>query len=187
MRCESICWKWSDVMQRELILSKLTMEQVLQFYAPRKTHHHRCGCPLHNGKDDNFVIYHDSFYCWVCGAGGDFIKFVSTLFNISYPEAMKRIDADFALGVYEKPTLTQFRKNKKQIQEYQKRNEEKQRQREERFEAYLFYLRNYSKYKEWIEKYEPKEDDQELHPNFAEAIKGLPYINYLIDEYDWKG
>lgn len=173
-------------MQRELILSKLTMDEVLRFYAPRKMHRHRCACPLHNGKDDNFVVYHDSFYCWVCGAGGDFIRFVSMLLNIPYPEAMKRIDTDFALGVYEKPTLTQHRKNQKQLQEYRQREAEEQRQREERFEAYLFYLRNYHRYEQYLEEYAPKEGDEELHPLFAEALNNLPYINYLIDEYDWR-
>lgn len=173
-------------MQRELILAKLTMEQVLQFYAPRKVTRHRCACPLHNGNDDNFVVYHDSFYCWVCGAGGDFIKFVSMFLNIPYPDAMRRLDADFVLGVYQKPTLSQHRKNKQQVAEYRQKQQREQQQKEEKFSQYLHFLKEYDRCQIQLRQYAPQPDDDSLHPLFAQALHNLSYINYFLDQYDWR-
>lgn len=174
-------------MQREMILSKLTMRQILEFYAPRKIHRNRCACPLHNGKDDNFVIYHDSFYCWVCGCGGDFIKFVSLLLNIPYPEAMKRIDADFALGVYKKPTLSQHRENMRQLEKYRKKAAEEEKAREERFSEYRRCLKERDACLEALKKYAPKEEDEGMHPEYAEALHKLAYINTFFETFDERG
>lgn len=47
-------------------------------------------CPLHNEKTASFVIYLDSntFYCFgACGVGGDNIKFIQLLNNVSFLEA----------------------------------------------------------------------------------------------------
>lgn len=173
-------------MERELILSKLTMEQVLQFYAPRKIYKHRCACPVHNGKDNNFVIYDDSFYCWVCGAAGDLIKFVSLLFSLTYPDAMKKLDRDFRLGVYEKPTLTQHRKNRQLVEQYRRQQEEKQKQADEKFSEYLFNLKELDRYKDLKQRYAPQAEGEELHPLFVEAIKMIPQIEWRLDSYDWR-
>ncbi|MBQ3007947.1 MAG: hypothetical protein IJD80_00015 [Oscillospiraceae bacterium] len=173
-------------MERELILSKLIMEQVVQFYAPRKIYRHRCACPLHNGKDNNFTIYDDSFYCWVCGAAGDLIKFVSLLFGLTYPDAMRKLDRDFRLGVYEKPTLTQHRKNRRQVEQYRRQQEEKQKQADEQFSEYLFNLKELDRYKDLKQRYAPQTEDEELHPLFVEAVKTIPYIEHLLDSYDWR-
>ena len=173
-------------MERELILSKLTMEQVVGLYTPRKVSKRRCACPLHNGKDNNFVIYPDSFYCWVCGEGGDLIKFVSLLFGITYPEAMKKLDSDFALGVYEKPTLTQQRKNKALVRQYRKQQEDKEKLASEYFGQYLKNIKKLDEYKDQIKKYRPQNMDEELHPLFVEAIKNITHIEGWLDAYDWE-
>ncbi len=173
-------------MEKELILSKLTMEQVLQFYAPRKISRKRCACPIHNGQNNNFVIYSDSFYCWVCGQGGDLIKFVSLLFGLTYPDAMKRLDRDFRLGVYEKPTLTQHRKNVQMVEEYRRKQEEKQKTADEQFSQYLYNLKELDRYKDLAQRYAPQAEGEELHPLFVVAIKKIPQIEWRLDSYDWR-
>lgn len=173
-------------MERELILSKLTMEQVVQFYTPRKITKHRCACPIHNGSDDNFVLYNSSFYCWVCGSAGDFIKFVSLIFNISYADAMKKIDEDFALAVFQQPTLTQHRKNLKAVQQFRAKEQREQEERDRRFREYRANLIELDKYKSYIQLYKPSPGDEELHPLFAEALHKIPYIEHCLDHYDWR-
>ncbi|MEG2521277.1 MAG: CHC2 zinc finger domain-containing protein [Anaerovoracaceae bacterium] len=81
----------------EMIKNSINMTDIVNHYAPRKIFRGRCACPLHNGKNQNFKLYADSFYCFKCGAGGDLIKFVSLYFGITYPEAIDKIGIDFAL------------------------------------------------------------------------------------------
>lgn len=96
-------------MQKEIILSKLTMSDVLSKYSPCKVINGRADCPLHGG-DDCFKLYDKSFYCFSCGKGGDLIKFVSLLFNIGYKQAMYRLDYDFGLGIFRKMTTAEENK-----------------------------------------------------------------------------
>lgn len=74
----------------------------------------RCPCPLHNGNNSNFTVYPhtNSFYCFTCGVGGDVINFVSEYFNISYSEAICKLDEDYNLGIFERKrkTLNQLSK-----------------------------------------------------------------------------
>ena len=96
-------------MQKEQILNLLTMEQVLQKYAPCKITHGRCDCPIHGG-DKCFAIYKNSFYCFSCGAGGDLIKFVSVISGTGYREAMLKLDADFGLNLFKKLSVKERHK-----------------------------------------------------------------------------
>lgn len=173
-------------MEKELILARLTMEEVVQMYAPRKIYKNRCACPVHNGEDNNFSIYEHSFYCWVCGAAGDLIKFVSLMFDITYPDAMRKLDEDFNLGLFRQQTLTQHRNNQKKLQEFRKKQMEKQLKAEEAFSEYLYNLKELDRLKELKEKYRPKSEDEELHPLFVEAVKMIPQIENRLDRYDWR-
>ena len=50
-------------------------------------------CPFHSEKTPSFVVYPEtqSFYCFVCGAGGDVITFVRKINNLDYVEAVKML------------------------------------------------------------------------------------------------
>lgn len=173
-------------MEKELILSTLTMEQVLQLYAPRKVHKNRCACPLHNGKDENFTLYKNSFHCWVCNQSGDVIKFVSLLNDISYLEAMKQLDKDFALGFFKKPTLTQHRKRLRIVEEFQQNEEKAKEEQFQRFIEYCQYNKELDCIEEQLKKYAPSAEDQELHPLFAEALHRRTFIQIYIECFDWR-
>lgn len=96
------------------IKQSVTILDAIEHYSTVKIKHNRCTCPLHNGKDLNMAIYPEtnSFYCFVCGSGGDVIRFVREMFNLSLHEAERKLDCDFNLHLFEKPTLTQSRKMK---------------------------------------------------------------------------
>ena len=57
-------------------------------------------CPFH-GEDrkPSAKAYHNSFYCFSCNVTGDIIEFVEKLFNLSFKEAMQKINIDFGLGL----------------------------------------------------------------------------------------
>lgn len=83
------------------ILDRVTIEQMIEKYTPRTIKGDRCPCRLHNGVDNNMQIYRstNSFYCYVCGKGGDRIRYVALYFGISDWQAMRKIDRDFNLGL----------------------------------------------------------------------------------------
>lgn len=89
--------------RREQIKSRLTIADVISKYSPsseiKKDLMH---CPFHTEKTASFKIYqnNNSFYCFGCGAGGDQINFVAKMLNLSYYEALKRVDEDFMLNVF---------------------------------------------------------------------------------------
>ena len=81
------------------IKARVTMPEILSAYVAPVQTHKRIPCPIHHGKDSNFSFKDDSFKCWVCGASGDVIDFVQQYFNISFKEAVEKINADFSLGL----------------------------------------------------------------------------------------
>lgn len=113
------------------IKQSVTITDVVERYGCVKIKRNRCACPLHNGKDLNMVIYPqtNSFYCFVCGKGGDVIRFVQEAFNLSLYEAERKLDYDFNLCLFEKPTLTKSRKTKEKIRLLMAEREENARQR----------------------------------------------------------
>jgi len=50
-------------------------------------------CPFHDEKTPSFTIYRQtqSFYCFGCGVGGDIIKFIELIENLSFIEAAARL------------------------------------------------------------------------------------------------
>ena len=61
----------------ETIHASVTIEEALRLYCPgTEIRHHRCPCPIHNGKDYNFSFTENGYRCFVCGASGDVISLV---------------------------------------------------------------------------------------------------------------
>ena len=170
-------------MEREILLSKLTMEQVLDRYAPRQITKHRCACPLHGGKDNNMSLYKDSFYCWVCGAAGDFIKFVSLLCNISYGQAMRQIDQDFGFGIFAGQTPQQRAAAAQAAALAHEERRKKQQEKERQFDLYRLYLAEWHRMTQYRRSYRPAPGDRP-HPLFVIAIRRLPYIEHWLDSYN---
>jgi hypothetical protein len=87
---------------RQRIIDALSIEDVMQRYAGIKPNsRNRYACPLHGGENNNLSVYPEtkSFFCFTCKKGGDLIKFVSEFLNISYSEAITRLDSDYHLGI----------------------------------------------------------------------------------------
>lgn len=90
---------------KAIISERIKIQDVLRRYTNCEIdRHNRCACPLHGGENHNFTVYPktNSFYCFACGAGGDVIKFVSLYLNISYGDAIKKLDEDYGLNLLKK-------------------------------------------------------------------------------------
>lgn len=94
------------------ILESITMAQAVEMYVNEPIKKHFIACPFHAEKTPSLRVYNNSFYCFGCGVGGDVIRFVRHYFGLSFAESVYKIDADFGLMMFQKPTLSQHRKQK---------------------------------------------------------------------------
>ena len=115
-----------------IIKDSLTMRQVIERYGYEIDRKDFVCCPFHNEKTASLKVYESSFYCFGCNASGDVIKFVRMLFNLSFPETLKRIDVDFGLNLYGDKSFEELRKSHYQ----QKMLEAKRQQEKEQKEFY---------------------------------------------------
>lgn len=85
----------------EKVYDAVKMRDVISMYTTERTgaKSGRVACPLHGGKDKNFAYAEDVYHCWVCGAKGNIITFVSEMFGLNSVDALKKIDTDFNLGI----------------------------------------------------------------------------------------
>ena len=89
-------------------------------------------CPFHGqDKTPSAKYYKNSFYCFSCNKTGDLIQFVQYYFNISFQEAMEKINQDFCLGLAEN-----YKIDKKRIKEIEEQRKRKIRQHQLKQEHY---------------------------------------------------
>lgn len=134
-------------------------------------------CPFHAEKTPSCKLYSNSYYCYGCGEGGDCIKFVSRLFDITALDAVKKINADFGLylNVGDKTRANISKQNKQTalslsqiIQNY--KDTEKH---------YFKVLNKYYKLlKAWKEQFAPISMDEEPYPLWVKACHELPMVDH---------
>lgn len=85
----------------DAIRDTVSIEDALSLYRPDiQPRHHRCPCPIHQGKDYNLSYTDRGFKCFVCNEHGDVISLIQGMFQLrSRGEAMKKICSDFDVGV----------------------------------------------------------------------------------------
>ena len=140
-------------------------------------------CPFHNEKTPSMKLNLDdnSFHCFGCGEHGDVITFVQKLFNLSFADALNKIDSDFRLKIYGDKTFAEM----KMIHYWQKSFEAKRER--EKFEKEMQKKQYWEIFDEWKRlydnkrKYAPKTADEELHPLFIEALQKLTHQEYLLE------
>lgn len=107
----------------ELIKQSVSMEDVVGLLLPTcRIRHHRIPCPVHGGKGSNMRIYKDSYYCFVCHAAGDVIRFVMDLCSLSFMDACKYIDEQFCLGIFNS-SMTDAERKRIEAEQKRKRTE----------------------------------------------------------------
>ena len=115
-----------------------------------------------------------------CG-GGDVITFVQKLFDISFPEALRKIDIDFGLKIYGNHTFEELRQSHYKQKQMQAERERKEREKEQANNEYWAAFDEWKRLQDNMVKYAPKTIDEELHPLFVEAVQKLAYQEYLLD------
>ena len=96
---------------------------------------------FHNDKTASMKIYEKSFYCFGCNKTGDLIQFVEYLFNISFKEAMQKINIDFNLKLN-----TNIKIDYNKIKNIQEEKIKKEKQKNIAFQEKSDILLSYNKY-----------------------------------------
>ena len=160
----------------ENIKAALDIERVFSFYGYEPNRNGYVCCPFHSEKTTSCKVYpkDNSFYCYGCGAGGDVINFVRLLYGLDFRQACLRLEEDFGLVGGQSSASPELSERAK------KRNAEKAEYKalKERFVRYSQIIRDKA----------PKAVGEPLSPEFNEAIKELPHIEYRLRELEekWK-
>ena len=170
----------------EQIKSAVTVLDVCEMYGIELHRGNFVYCPFHNEKTPSLKVYKGKkgFYCFGCGKGGDVITFVQGYLNISYADAVKKLNYDFGLGLPLERKLTmrekyEFQRKEKERQQRLKAKKEAEKRRFDR------YQRAYAK---WIEldkkirEFKPKNPDEPLDIEFIKALRDKELVEIELEE-----
>ena len=157
----------------EEIKERLSMAQVIQRYGFGLNRSKFISCPFHSEKTASMKIYDKSFYCFGCGAGGDVIKFVSMLFNLTNSQAAVKLDNDFYLR------LTNVEPDRAAERKYQHEKAKKERELKEYRSEYLKKCDEFKALRKVIESSANLEE-------IAKAQARLEYLDYWFSENSWR-
>jgi DNA primase len=109
----------------KIIRQTLNITNVAKFYGLNKVKG-KYRCPLHKDQHPSMQIYENNqvFVCFTCGTKGDVVNLVQAIFSINCDDAVRKIDSDFSLGLYDQEI------NYKAIQEHNNKVEEQRKKRE---------------------------------------------------------
>lgn len=165
----------------QTIKDRLTMREVLERYGYETNKKDFICCPFHNEKTPSMRIYEKDYHCFGCGEHGDTITFVQKLFNLSFQEALKKIDIDFGLNLYGDKTFEELRKSHYRTKQLQAKKEREKAEREQSNVEYWVAFDEWKRLEDNKRKFAPKIPDEELHPLFVEALQKLSHQVYLLD------
>ena len=136
-------------------------------------------CPFHDDHNPSMKV-DERYHCFGCQADGDVVDFVSNVFGIGKYEAAVKLVRDFNLR-YEISNLETVTRPTRPVSN---RNVETQSLDSMFFRKVRNYYKVLTDYRAlldvYIKAFAPNEGDDELHELFAEAIKSVGYVDYLL-------
>ena len=126
---------------KDVILENVSMKDILDKYNIKVYRNMFC-CPFHNDRTPSAKVYDNSFFCFACGKSGDLIQFVRDYFNLSFRDALKKINHDFNLKLDFKRISSD---ELKRIEKQNKINKLEKRLKEEAYRNKMLQLCNTSR------------------------------------------
>ena len=156
----------------EMIRENISARQVAEFYGIRVGRNGMACCPFHNDRRPSMKLDR-RFHCFGCQADGDAVDFVSKYFDINLMDAVGKICCDFGLQYdkrsHDPPPTNQHRKPVDQVFAETEQH---------CFKVLCDYLHQLEK---WKNEYAPKDENDDWHPYFCEALQEIPRVEYLLD------
>ena len=167
------------------IKSRLDTVRVFEFYGLQPDRKGFICCPFHNENTPSMKVYNGNggYHCFGCGEHGGIIDFVMRYFNLTFSEAMKKLNDDFALGL---PIGEKLERRKKLDMAKRAFIARRDREQKKEYETQLRTARE-TALDEWVRfdrqktKFMPKNENEILHPLFVEAIINLPYAEHRLE------
>ena len=152
--------------QFERVKAAVPLRQAAETYGLSVSRNGMTCCPFHEDRHPSMKLNEDYFFCFGCGASGDVIDFTSRLFGLSPYVAAQKLETDFGIEAETKPLPFPNRA-------------EPSRDREQ---LCICVLRDYLRHlRIWQQRHCPEKPGDPIYPRFAEAMKELPTVNYLLD------
>ena len=140
------------------------------------TRHDMCRYIFHEDRHPSMKLYPKNYYCFGCGAHGDVIDLVQTIFNEKPVDAAKRINADFGLGLD-----TGQPPDFERINRIRQQQIERKQFREWDTKAFRTVNEYHWLMEGWEKTYAPKSPDMPPDPLFLESIYNKDHVDYLLD------
>jgi DNA primase len=165
----------------QTIKDRLTMRDMLSRYGYTADQKGFLCCPFHNEKTPSMRVYEKDYHCFGCQEHGDAISFVQKLFDLSFTDALRKIDTDFGLNIYSNHTFEELRRS-----HYKQMviNAERERKEAEKRSIESEYWKAFDEWKRLDDNkraHKPKTPDEELHPLFVESLQKIAAQEYLLD------
>lgn len=158
----------------EVIKDSVTARQVAEHYGLRINRNGMACCPFHNDKHPSFKI-DKNYYCFGCGAKGDAVDYVATLYGLSLKDAAAMICSDFNLEIQ------QDRAGKKNYKAMKPKKTDEQIFKETEEYVFRVLCEYYHLLEDWEIEYAPRSPDDEWHPYFVEALREKTIVEYRLD------
>lgn len=167
------------------IKTSVTMKDVFRKYGFEANRSGFIKCPFHREKTASLKIYDNDrkFKCFGCGEGGSVIDFVEKLFNLTFQEAITRINYDFGLNLPlgKKLSIREQQKLRKELKEKQLQLAKIKAEKDKKEEEYWLLWSEWIFLDKAIRNYAPKTEDEELHPMYVASLHRITYLNYLME------
>lgn len=168
------------------IKSAVSMADICRMYGIEVNHAGFARCPFHAERTSSFRVYpgDKGWHCFgACGEGGSVIDFVMKFFGLSFADAIRKINDDFALGLLLDYELSEEERKEAARVAYERR-QELARQKKARQDAIDRY---YGALWDWVD---ADTTAQENVPNsilepisdvYASAVKARDRAAYRLD------
>jgi DNA primase len=121
------------------------------------------------------------YYCFGCGESGDVITFVQKLFNLTFLEALRKIDTDFGLNIYGDHTFEDIRRSHYQQMAVKAKKERAKREKEALDNEYWKAFDEWKRLDDNRRMCKPKSPDEDLHPLFVESLQKLEHQIFILE------
>lgn len=166
------------------IKRRISMIEMLQYYGIETNRSGFCKCPFHSERSASFKAYPGTrgFYCFGCGAHGSVIDFVMMYFELSFKDALVKINEDFSLCLPIGEKLDRRKQLEMSRQAFLRKREMNARKAEQEMleNAYWAAFDAWKRLDDNKRNYAPKTPSEPFHPLFVEALKNIAGAEYNL-------
>lgn len=169
-----------------IIKERVTTPELFSFYGFERDRTKKVRCMFHNDDHPSMKVYDGAggYYCFSCNAHGDVIDFVKEYFNISFREAISKINNDFRLGLPINEPLDNEKRIEIERATAQRciEREAMKRKREELYKSYDESANEWLRLSRQKEEYAPSSTSEPLNDLFIEAMIGISLAEERMED-----